>query len=132
MKLATRTGPAPGVTPESEHYWRSAAKGEMLIRRCNECGEPHFFPRALCPFCLGETRWEAVSGGGEVYSYSIMRRAEHPYAIAYVRLDEGPVVMTNVIDCDSEELQIGARVKLVFTPSEGEHPLPMFTLERGR
>ncbi len=132
MKLAMRTGPAPDVTPESARYWEAAAKGELLIRRCEDCGEPHHFPRALCPHCFGETRWERASGAGEIYSYSVMRRAEQPYAIAYVRLDEGPVIMTNVVDCDSEELEIGARVKIVFAPTEGEHPLPMVTLSRER
>jgi uncharacterized OB-fold protein len=57
-----------------------------------------------------------------------MRRAEVPYAIAYVTLDEGPTMMTNLVDCDFDRLKIGQRVKVVFTPTDGGPPVPTFTL----
>ncbi|MCB1540241.1 MAG: OB-fold domain-containing protein, partial [Rhodoblastus sp.] len=91
------------------------------------CGEPHFYPRALCPFCFGETDWQETNGEGEIYSFSVMRRAETPYAIAFVKLDAGPTMMSNLVDCDFDGLAIGQRVRVVFQPSNGGHKVPMFT-----
>jgi uncharacterized OB-fold protein len=56
-----------------------------------------------------------------------MRRAPEPYAIAYVRLEEGATMLTNIVDCDFNALKVGLEVKLVFKPSEGGPPVPMFT-----
>jgi uncharacterized OB-fold protein len=56
-----------------------------------------------------------------------MRRVPEPYAIAYVTLDEGPTMMTNVVDCELDAVRIGQRVRVVFKPSEGGPPVPMFT-----
>ncbi len=55
-----------------------------------------------------------------------MRRAPEPYAVAYVTLDEGPTMLTNLVDCDLDRLAIGQRVRLVFTPTEGGAPVPTF------
>ena len=68
-----------------------------------------------------------ASGRGAVYSYSVMRRVPVPYALAYVTLDEGVTMMTNIVDCDLDAIRIGQRVRLVFKPSEGGPPVPMFT-----
>jgi uncharacterized OB-fold protein len=69
----------------------------------------------------------AAKGTGEVYSYSIMRRAKVPYAIAYVRLTEGTTMMMNIVDCDFDDIQVGMPVELVFRESPEGYPLPMFT-----
>jgi len=84
------------------------------------------YRRAL-PFSPTATGWREVSGRGKIYAYSVMRRAETPYAIAYVTLDEGVTLLTNLIDCDFDRLRIGQEVKLVFQESEGGPPVPMFT-----
>ena len=68
-----------------------------------------------------------MSGNGTIYSLSIMERAQVPYAIAYVTLEEGPTMMTNIVDCDLKSLKIGQKVKLKFVPTEGGPPVPMFT-----
>ncbi|WP_312028367.1 OB-fold domain-containing protein [Aquabacterium sp. J223] len=62
-----------------------------------------------------------------IYSYSVMRRVEVPYVIAYVTLDEGVTVMTNIVDCDPDAVRIGQRVKVTFQPSDGGPPVAMFT-----
>ena len=49
------------------------------------------------------------------------------YALAYVRLDEGVTMMTNIVDCDLDELRIGQRVKVCFKPDDAGQPVPMFT-----
>jgi uncharacterized OB-fold protein len=55
-----------------------------------------------------------------------MRQAKIPYAIAYVTLDEGPTMMTNIVETDLDAIRIGQRVRVVFVPTEGGAPVPMF------
>ena len=119
---------APAVNLETQHFWDAAAEGKLLIKKCTACGDPHFYPRTHCPFCFSDkTEWVEASGKGIVYTYSVMRRAPVPYAIAYVTLAEGPTMMTNIVDCDLNAIKIGQAVRLVFRPSEGGPPVPMFT-----
>src|SRR4051812_35249805 len=96
-----------------------------MIKRCTACGEPHYFPRSICPFCFSDkTVWEESSGEATIYTYSLMRKSPTgPYAIAYVTLKEGPSLQTNIVDCDLEKLKIGQKVKVVFKPTDGA-PLP--------
>ena len=84
-----------------------------------------FLPARHCPFCFSDkTEWQQASGNGTVYTYSVMRRAPVPYAIAYVTLAEGPTMMTNIVDCDLDGIKVGQAVKLVFKPSDGGPPVP--------
>jgi uncharacterized OB-fold protein len=128
MATQDRKIPAPQVTPETQPFWDAAGRGTLLVKTCRACGQPHHYPRALCPFCFSDrTEWVTASGRGTIYSYSVMRRVPAPYAIAYVTLEEGPTMMTNIVDCDLDALRIGQAVKVVFTPTDGGPPVPMFT-----
>ena len=99
----------------------------LRIKRCTACAKVHWYPRALCPYCLGDTAWEDASGLGTVYSVSVTRRAGPiPYAIAYVTLDEGVTMLTNIVDADLDALRIGDRVKVCFKAAEGGFAVPMF------
>ncbi|MEZ5740702.1 MAG: OB-fold domain-containing protein [Burkholderiaceae bacterium] len=125
--MSDRKIPAPVSNPEIDAFWEAATKGQLLIKHCDDCDKPHFYPRALCPHCLSaNTRWVPSTGQGEVYSYSVNRRVAEPFTIAYVRLDEGVTMLTNLVDCDAEAIRIGQRVSLVFKPSVDGAPLPMF------
>jgi uncharacterized protein len=118
--------PAPPLNPESAPFYAAAEEGRFLIRRCTACGKPHWYPRAVCPFCFGATEWEEASGRGTIYSYSVMRRVSPPFCIAYVTLAEGPTMMTHIVQSDLDALRIGQDVTLVFTPTEGGPPVPCF------
>ncbi|MFN3511957.1 MAG: Zn-ribbon domain-containing OB-fold protein [Phenylobacterium sp.] len=124
----TREIPPPAVTVESKPFWDAAAEGRFLIKRCKGCGQAHWYPRAVCPFCLsGDTVWEESPGEGTIYTFSVMRRAPTgPYAIGYVKLDEGPAMLTNFVDMTPEEISIGMRVKVRFQPTQGGPPAPVF------
>jgi uncharacterized OB-fold protein len=117
----------PDSNPETKPFWDGCAAGKFLLPRCKSCGKTHWYPRGLCPFCFGECEWREASGKGKIYTFSIMARAETPYAIGYVTLEEGPSMMTNFVDCEFNTLKIGQDVKLKFVPSEGGPPIPMFT-----
>jgi uncharacterized protein len=120
--------PTPQGNPETKPFWDATVEGKLLIKRCTACGELHYFPRSICPFCFSDkTVWEESSGEAVIYTFSLMRKsATGPYAIAYVTLKEGPSLQTNIVDCDMDKLKIGQKVKVVFKPTDGA-PLPFFT-----
>lgn len=119
--------PSPPMNPENKAFFDAAREGRFLLGKCDACKALHYYPRALCPFCSSKAQTVAAKGGGKLYSYSVMRRVAEPYAIAYVTLDEGVTVLTNLVDCDLDALRIGAPVRLVFKPAEGGEMIPMFT-----
>jgi uncharacterized OB-fold protein len=128
--MAERKIAPPPVNPETKAFWDAARQGKLMLKKCLACGQIHYYPRALCPYCLSErTEWLAASGRGSVYSYSVMRRAPVPYAIAYVSLEEGVTIMTNLVDCDFDKIRISQKVRLVFKPTDGGPPVAMFTPE---
>jgi hypothetical protein len=126
--LMSRPIPPPAVTLESKPFFDAAAEGRFLIKRCQACGEAHWYPRTLCPFCHSErTVWEESPGTGVVYTYSVMWRSPTgPYAIGYVTLDEGVSLMTNFVEVAPDGLSIGMKVKVKFQPTEGGPPVPVF------
>ena len=120
--------PAPTVFPDNETFWKAAGEGRLLVKRCAACSQYHWFPRTLCPFCFSDrTEWKEASGRGTVYTFSVTRRAGPiPFAIAYVTLEEGPTMLTNLVDCDLDAVRIGDEVQVVFKPTDGGPPVPMF------
>lgn len=130
--------PVPDVTPESERYWTAAAEGTLLVRECRDCGLVYHYPRSLCPDCFSEhVEWREASGRGEVYSFSTARTMsgwpedDLPLVLAYVELEEGPRVMTNV-DTDPSAVEIGTRVEVEFRDVDDEEiAIPVFVLGDG-
>jgi len=118
----------PVMNPGDEPYFHAAGEGKLMVKSCADCGEIHHFPRTLCPYCFSDkVDWVQAKGTGTVYTYSIMRRAGPiAYCIAYVTLDEGVKMITNIVDCDLDTIKIGQRVKAVFKKSEGGIAVPMF------
>ena len=129
MSNQQRVFPTPIADPDTEQFWLAAKDGNLMIGHCNSCGEKHYYPRGMCPHC-GSAEVELIqsSGKGEIYSWSVLRRADPPFAIAYVTLDEGLTMMTNIIECDLDNLHIGQRVELKFSPTEEKDgpPVPTF------
>ena len=121
--------PPPAVNPENQAFFAAATSGKLVLKFCDACGEFHHYPRAYCPHCFSEkTEWREAQGTGTIYTYSVLRRGvPEPYCIAYVTLDEGVSVMTNIVDCDLDSVRIGQKVKVVFIPTDGGPPVPMFT-----
>ena len=114
---------------ETAPFWEGTAAGKLMVKQCQACGQSHYYPRALCPHCLSaDTEWRECSGNGVIHSVSVTRRGpKAPYALAYVKLDEGLAVLTNIIDCDLDALEIGQRVKIKFQAAEDGRRLPTFT-----
>lgn len=129
MTMAERSYPDPTTNLETQHYWAAAKEGRLLVKTCNACGEAHYYPREICPHCGStDTEWREASGKGTIYSYSVMRRTETPYVIAYVTLDEGVTMMTNIVDADFDAIAIGKAVEVTFRETDGGMALPVFRL----
>jgi uncharacterized protein len=121
-----RTIPAPLVNPETEPFWEAAKQGKFLLPHCVDTGKAFWYPRQVSPFTLGKVEWRESKGTGTIYSVSVMKRAPQVYAIAYVTLDEGCTMMTNIVDCDFDSLAIGQRVQVTWKPAEDGTPYPQF------
>ena len=116
------------TTPGTEPYWDAAKDGKLMVKFCKDCKKPHHYPRGICPHCFSmNLEWREAKGTGEIYTYSIMHAAKPAYVIAYVTLDEGVSMMTNIVDCDHKAVKVGQKVKVVFKPSEGGGKLACFT-----
>lgn len=131
-----RPDPVPPTTPETAAFWDAAEDGRLLLMACADCGRAYHYPRGRCPECASpNTDWTEASGSGTVYSYTVTRQTSGeyadatPYVLAYVELQEGPRILTNVVDCDVDQVHIGSPVTVVFDDTGGGPALPRFTLE---
>jgi hypothetical protein len=125
--------PAPVPSPETEVFWDATAEGRLLLPRCRACGYTIWYPRAMCPSCAStDIEWVDASGRGFVYSFTVVRRGEGayrestPYVLAYVELEEGPRMLTNVVDCAPDGVRIGQPVEVAFHDTGEGHALPRF------
>ncbi|MBA2282260.1 MAG: Zn-ribbon domain-containing OB-fold protein [Actinomycetota bacterium] len=125
----------PNPDAETVPYWEAARDGRLLIKRCTACGRPHFYPRPFCPHCWSDAvEWEEASGRATIYTFSIVRRNDLPpwgervpYVAAVVDLEEGPRMITNIVDCDVDVVAIGQSVEVAFR-DEDEFVIPVFRL----
>ncbi len=127
------TKPMPEVQPWSAKFWEGTKDGKLLIQVCESCKGKIFYPRKHCPECWSEKLgWMEASGKGTVYSFTTAysnvepRFADElPYTIAYVDLDEGIRMMTRIVECKPEDIKIGMKVEVVFSP-RGDFYFPFF------
>ena len=128
--------PAPIVDPETRPFWEATAEGRLLLPRCEACGTAIWYPRSFCPACGStDVAWLEASGRGTIYSFTINRmgradlseyRGVGPFVLAYVELEEGPRVLTNVVGCDPDSLAVGQAVEVVFHDTGQGTALPRF------
>ena len=124
----------PRPTPETEAYWQGCRNHELLLQRCTQCNKFQCDPRSMCANCASENlEWVKASGQGKVLTFTIGRHpvseayaADVPYVVALIQLDEGPTMMSNVVQCDPETLQIGNPVQVVFEDWSEEISIPQF------
>lgn len=124
----------PHPTPETAPYWEACREQKLLIQRCSSCGHYQFYPRIICTECASrQVEWLPARGRGKVVSFTIVRQAiseayaaEVPYVIALIQLDEGPTMMSNVVQSDPERLAIGMPVEVVFEAWSEEITMPKF------
>lgn len=122
-----RIFPAPPVNVEYEEFWSKANNGKLLLPRCMDTNQFFWYPRKISPFTLSaNVEWVEAAGRGVIYTFSVMRRADPQYVIAYVRLVEGITMMTNIVECDPDSLEVGQPVELLMQKSENGQKIPVF------
>ena len=119
-RLPTRP---PKRNPETDAFWDGCAQGQFRLPRCNACGHHIWYPRLLCPECHStDVAYVDTSGRGTLFSYTTITRGRGPYAdrvpylFAMIELDEGPLVLSNVVDVEPDEVEIGMPLEVVFEP----------------
>lgn len=130
----------PNPTDLTDAFWDATRAQQYLVQWCVECATPIFYPREVCPMCMSSSslEWRASSGRGTVHAISVQHRPGNPtmadrvpYAVALIDVDAGDGVntirvMSNVVNCDPESVDIGDAVALTWEPlSDGRH-LPVF------
>ncbi len=123
-----RTPAAPAESPDNAPYFDGARAGKLILGKCLDTGTLFHYPRHVSPFTLSNNvEFVEAKGTGTIYSYSVARGKE-PFCVAYVQLDEGPIMLTNIVECDLDALQCGQKVRVKFRETEGA-PVPMFVLD---
>lgn len=132
---APRGKPLPQPTPETAPFWEGCKAHELRLQYCGTCQKFIFYPRIFCPTCLSDAlEWRTLSGKGALVTYVLSARPapgfedELPYAIAIVRLDEGPHLMTNIINTEitPQRLRPGLPVEAVFVDVNETITIPKF------
>ena len=128
MRVRLSPGTLDDPAADTDIFRQAAARGRFLLPVCSACDRPHWYPRPQCPFCRqeGTIVWGEASGHATVYSYSVTRKANSPCVIAYVRLAEGPIILTNLVDCAPEQVQMDMPVTVKFGSDKNGSPLPVF------
>jgi uncharacterized protein len=113
----------PDDLPEYHRpFWDSIGAHAARLQRCDQCGKFRFIPSEICSQCGSEdATWTEISGHGTVYTFTVVHRAptpayqvDTPYVIAHVEMDEGPRMISNLIDVDPAQVEIGQSVHLVY------------------
>ena len=123
----------PQPTPETQHYWDGAKRGELLLQTCNSCNHTYFPPRPFCPECGSrDVKVVKASGKGRLYSYIINHLPSPgytpPFTVAIVELEEGVRMMTNLLDVepDPDKLELDMPLEVTFEKLTDEISLPQF------
>ena len=123
--------------PDTKPYWEGVKAGQLRYQTCDACNAVNFYPPAHCQKCgnLKQT-WRVSKGEGTVYTFSVVMQNRIPgfqelgaYAVAYVDLDEGFRMLTNVlVDGDpTTGVKIGKRVRVDYEKQDsGDYPIPVF------
>ena len=134
--MADPTRPLPSLKElDTQHFWRATKQHRLEYQRCDDCGAVVFHPRAHCTSCLGRSlSWRLSKGLGTVYSYSVIRQSYHPFfrskvpfAVAWIDLDEGPRILSNLtgVADPAREVRIGMRVSVEWEEHD-ELAIPLF------
>jgi uncharacterized OB-fold protein len=121
--MAEMTRPLPRLDEhDTSEFWRATRNKELKYQKCDDCGTLVFYPRRHCTGCTsGHLAWHVASGKGTVYTYSVVRQSYHPffrnlipYAVAWIDLDEGPRILSNIVGVDDPllDVKIGQRVEV--------------------
>jgi uncharacterized OB-fold protein len=132
---ADRPLPQP-ITPEARPYWDGLKEGKLMLPRCAACGHAFFYPRVVCPECQSRNiTWIQATGKGRLHSFGIAHQSFNkaykvapPYVLAMVELEEGPRLLSNLIDvkADPAVVKCDMAVEVVFHKLSDDVTVPLF------
>lgn len=114
-------------------WWEATAARRLLLQACERCTAVQHPPRAVCIGCASSNLgWREASGAGIIDSFTVVARQvraeiEPPYIVARIRLAEGPLLLTNVVDADPSSVVCDQPVRLVWRLEAGGRQYPTFT-----
>jgi uncharacterized protein len=126
--------PLPKLNSDAKPFWDGCKNHELRFQQCQACGHVRWPSSIICPKCnKRETRWVIAGGHGTIYTYAVYHIAYHPgfsddipYVVAIVELDEGPHLLTNIINCNHQEIRCGMDVIVVWDDVTPETTVPKF------
>lgn len=126
--------PLPEITELTAPFWNSAKDRRLVIQRCDECQTYRFPPEPACAECSSlAATWTEVSGRATLYTWTeayppllpyFAERA--PWPIAFVELEEGPRMATNLIDIPVSEYEFGMALQAGFEDIADDVTLVVF------
>lgn len=131
--------PGPIISPDGAPFWAAAEEGRLVLQQCKDCKTHRFIPRLICPECGSDAvGWADASGRGTIHSLTTVHRgptpafrANTPYIVALIDLEEGPRMMANIIGDNANNAAIGDAVMVCFEEREGGAKVPQFQLAEG-
>lgn len=124
----------PKPTKISAPFWQGCREGVLRLQCCDACQTYVYYPVYMCPACSSlDLTWTPVSGRGRIYSrtrieepVSAASGTLDPLIVALVELQEGPVMMSNIVGADADDAMIGDEVMVDFQPVSDEISMPVF------
>ena len=129
--------PLPEITAVTKPFWDAAARGRLTMQKCRDCGAWIWCPRPACGECGSDNFvWTELSGRGEIFAFTVIREVvgralrgfekDIPYVTAWIDLEEGPRICSNVVCCPIETVRIGMPVEVLFEEAREGIFLPKF------
>ncbi len=126
--------PLPDVNDDNREFWRGCRRHELRFQRCEDCGHVRWPASMICPSCHSRnTQWITSRGRGKVYTFATYHVAFHPafkddlpYVVADVELEEGPRLLTQIVDCPLGEVVCDMPVDVKWEDVTEEFSLPKF------
>jgi len=126
--------PLPNISDFNRPFWEGTRLHEFRMQRCRDCNQTWGPNGPVCPHCFSTNySWVRLSGRGKVASWVVFHKLYHPsfakdvpYNVAFVELDEGPRIISNIVDCKNEDIRIGMPVSVLFEDINDEISIPRF------
>ncbi len=137
--MSTDFTPIPVPSELSAPFWTAGLDGTLRLQKCDACAHVRFPLDPICPRCLSaQYQWAALSGRGTVQTFIRFQRAYDPswedrvpYVVALIQLDEGPVMISNVVGEGALDVIVDDAVEVVYELTSANAALPQFRLTKG-
>lgn len=130
--------PLPETDTMAAPFWAATAEKRLMIQKCDACGNFQHYARQRCLACNSpQLNMVEANGSGQIYSFTVVQRSPYddlpaPYIVALVRLREGVVILSHIVDCKPDEVRCDQTVEVIFQPIGSNITLPVFRLSGTR